>query len=102
MALTIGTPTYFTLPQARGRKMGFTTVTFDSSYPTGGEAIVYTDIPGLASVLDGMWQIGSNLTTYQVFFDKTGATLVAWDENSEAPNTTNLASLTVTMAFIGT
>jgi hypothetical protein len=48
-----------------------------------------------------MWQIASNLTTYQVFYDSTGGTLVAWDEDSEAPNATNLSSLTVRMRFIG-
>jgi hypothetical protein len=102
MGLTIGTPTYDRLPQSQGRKEGFVTVTFDDSYPTGGEAIAYTDIDGLSSVLDGMWMIGSNVTTYQVFFDKTGATLVVWDENSEVPNTTDLEALTATMRFIGT
>ena len=101
MALSFGTPVFERLPQSAGVKKGYVDVTFDSSYPTGGEAITYASVKGLNSSLIGMWQIASNLTTYQVFYDSTGGTLVAWDEDSEAPNTTNLSSLTVRMRFIG-
>jgi len=101
MALSFGTPVYENLPQSAGVKKGYVDVTFDSSYPTNGEAITYASIKGLGSTLIGMWQIASNLTTYQVFYDSTGGKLVAWDENSEVANTTDLSSLKVRMRFIG-
>ena len=101
MALSFGTPKYDRLPQSGTFKEGYVDVTFDSSYPTGGEAITYASIVGLAAVLAGMWQIASNLTTYLVHYDSTGGTLVVWDEDSEVTNTTDLTGLTVRMAFKG-
>ena len=102
MALTIGTPEYWPLPQTRqGLKIGFVAVTFDSSYVTGGEPIVYTDISGLDTELVGLVPIAQNIKTWCVFYDSTANTLMANAVGAEAGNTDDLSGLTVTLLFIG-
>jgi hypothetical protein len=99
MALSVGTPTYLMRPQARGKKIGWVNITFDSSYAAGGEAIAYTDIDGLGAQLDGMVQIGINNDAYHCHYDSTAGTLVANAVGAEGSG--DLSALIVKMLFIG-
>jgi hypothetical protein len=102
MGLSIGTPTYWPLPQARGGlQIGFVDLTFDASYATGGEPIVYSDIPGLDNSLVGMTPVNYNIKTWQVQYDGTAKTLVANAVGAEAAGDADLEALTVTMMFLG-
>jgi hypothetical protein len=102
MGLTIGVPAYWNLPQARGGlQIGFVDVTFDASYATGGEPIVYSDIVGLDNSLVGMDPVDYSVKTWQVQYDGTAKTLVANDVNSEAASNDDLSGLTVKMMFLG-
>jgi hypothetical protein len=82
-------------------KLGFVEVTFDSSYVTGGEPIVYTDIAGLDTELVGLVPIAQNIKTWCVFYDSTADTLVANAVGAEATSTGDLTGLTVKLLFIG-
>jgi len=100
MALTVGTPTYLPLPQARGGlQIGFVSVTFDSSYAAGGEAIAYTDIDGLDNSIVGLVAVAQNIKTWHVFYDSTAGTLVANAAGAEASG--DLSGLTVKLLFMG-
>jgi len=99
MVLDIGTPVYDRLPQSAGIKKGYVDITFDTSYAAGGEALVYSDIPGLACVLDGMVQIAANAKTYTAFYDSTADTL--WLDAVGAEASGDMAAVTVRMRFWG-
>ena len=100
MSLTVGTPTYWHLPQARGGlQIGFVNVTFDSSYAAGGEAIAYTDIDGLDNSIVGMVPVNYNIKTWHVMYDGTAGKLVANAVGAEGSG--DLSGLTVKMMFLG-
>ena len=99
MALTIGTPSYWIRPGVRGIKVGTVDITFDSAYAAGGEALVYSDIPGLDSSLEGLTQIATNDDAYHCHYDSTAGTLVANAVAAEAAG--DRSGLTVKVLFLG-
>jgi len=75
-------------------------VTFDSSYPTGGESLAASDFQGLVQI-DGLIVHSANLATYRVIWDETNSKLKVFVENSsgdgsedEEGNTDNISTLT--------
>ena len=101
MALTIGTPSYWVRPGVRGVKVGTVAITFDNSYPTAGEPIVYSDIPGLATSLTGLVAIASNAEEYTYQYDSTNGKICVHAVGAEVGNTTDLSALITTFFFIG-
>ena len=101
MALTIGTPDYWIRQSARAVKVGTVNITFDSSYATGGEAIVYSDIPGLNASLTGMTNIASTHEEYTYAYDSTNGTLAVHAVGAEATGSADLSGLTTKFLFIG-
>jgi hypothetical protein len=102
MGLSLGVPEYWRLPQSRGGlQIGFVEITFDASYATSGEPIVYSDIPGLDNSLVGMTPVDYSIKTWQVQYDGTAKTLVANAVGAEAGSNDDLSGLTVKMMFLG-
>jgi len=99
MGLSVGTPDYWWLPQARGVKVGTVDITFDSEYATGGEAIVYTDIKGLSTALTGLVSLASTHEEYTYQYDSTNGTLAVHAVGAEASG--DLAGVTTKFLFIG-
>jgi hypothetical protein len=109
MSLTIGTPTYLIRPALHGKKIGWVDITFDSSYPTGGEAIAATDIPGLVASIDVLVAF-SDQAGYQFDYDTAGKTIKAYRYDYDAvadgaaievAATTNLSAVAPRFFFIG-
>lgn len=113
MALTIGTPTYTLRPSSRGKRMGWVTIAFDSSYPTGGEALAASDIDGLESQIDVLIAF-SGQSGYVFDYDKTNEKVLVYQQKNpadaggadiplpEVGNAGDLSGLTaVTFFFIG-
>ena len=76
-------------------------VAFDSSYPTGGEALDHADYVPAGSVLLGV-MIASD-GTYRFEYDEENNKLVAitWVDGAEVANTTDLSALTaVRVVFV--
>jgi hypothetical protein len=111
MALTFGTPTR----EVVGRQRSITSsVTFDSSYPTGGEAVTAANF-GL-SVIDDVIVHGPAMNTdvtraVPVSFKSSTSKLVAYGYDGddtgavaglkEIPNTTDLSTYTVRITVLG-
>ena len=83
------------------------TVLFDSSYPTGGEAISVADFPSLGS-LDEIIVGSSNVATKNAVWDKANSKLKLVIEDgtsgveAEAGSTSDQSAVTVTVMAIGT
>lgn len=89
------------------KRLVVTKATFDSSYPTGGEALAAADI-GLQEINAIFAELGD--TGYVIRHDKTNGKLMAYygDNNNasdgpliEVPNATNLSTLDVHLLVIG-
>lgn len=77
-----------------------TTVAFDSSYPTGGEALTVAQL-GL-STLDAVWAPNNGAHSFQ--YDAANSKLLAYtnSDGAQVANTTDLSALTaVTVYAIG-
>jgi hypothetical protein len=74
-------------------------ITFDSSYPTGGEAITAANV-GLHTLL-GLIQVAVTGSTYNFFFDSTNSKIVGWIINAEITNTTDISAITAKFLAIG-
>lgn len=83
-------------------------ITFDSSYPTGGESLTRQDLGMDSEVLMVLPQLGD--TGYVVLYDRTNSKLMAYmgDNNNasdgpliEVANTTDLSTLDVRLLVIG-
>lgn len=84
-----------------GRKSTVTDVTFDSSYPTGGEAITPADL-GMSNVIDATCEVrAKGATVTNVYYDRTNAKLVANAAAAEVANTTDLSTVVVRVRAIG-
>mgnify|MGYP003146505505 CR=1 FL=1 len=74
-------------------------VTFDSSYPTNGEALAASDFQGLIQI-DGLIVHSTNLALHRVIWDESNSKLKVYVEDgtsgkeAEVANTTNIATLT--------
>lgn len=82
----------------RNKRMVIATVTFDSSYPTGGEALSANDL-GLAS-LD--FVSATTDGNYAVTWDKAAGKLKAYvAAGTQVPNATDLSAIAVRILAIG-
>ena len=92
---------------AGGQKQRIATITFDSSYPTGGEPITAADL-GLSSQIEFVFCQTLN-AGYVVAWDgsKTAPKLKVFQQSAatsaltEVPNTTNLSTLVVHVLAFG-
>lgn len=91
------------------QKQTITHVAFDSSYPTGGEAVANTDL-GLTYVDDATCTFLSKGTNAggtgtgqcdAAKYDKTNAKILVYDGDSEVADTTNLSDLVVRVEAFG-
>jgi hypothetical protein len=108
MALTVGTPVYLIRPFVHGKKIGWVDITFDSSYPTGGEAIAATDIDGLTASIDVLLffsDSGGYVFDYDDANDKIKAYWVDTTTDgapmAQVANATDLSGVTAKFLFIG-
>jgi len=98
MALTVTAGTKY------GEQVRFhvvVSVAFDSSYPTGGEALDYATYIPAGAVLLGAYCLSDG--TYRFEYDATNKKLVAitWNDGAQVPNTTDLSALTaVQVVFV--
>lgn len=83
------------------------TVTFDSSYPTGGEAIAVSDFPGFQVEIEDVIVHSASAATYRPIWDETNSKLKVFVEDgtsgieAEVADTTDLSSLTVKLQATG-
>lgn len=77
MAITVGTPDFWRLPQARGVKLCVVELTFDSSYPTGGEALTPAMVNGFEGDIDWLICIGDS-GGYVFDWDNTNGKIKAY------------------------
>lgn len=114
MALTIANthPQFPLIPVGNGVVSKVVTVTFDSSYPAGGESFVPSDV-GLSEFLCVLPSVDANADLpYVVQYDYTAQKLMAFgvqqdadaattDVLDEAGDTDNLAALVVRVLVLG-
>jgi hypothetical protein len=108
MALTFGTPEYWRLPQARGKAICSIKITFDSSYPTGGEAVAVSDIDGLQGDIDYLWCVGDG-AGYVFEWDNTNSKIIVyWVDTTtdgaplaQVVNTTDLSAVAPYFVIVG-
>jgi hypothetical protein len=81
------------------KKETVTDVTFDSSYPTGGEAVTASDLglSNLEEVVDlQVKTVGGTVNVANIFFDEVNSKLKVYDETpAEVADTATLATLVV-------
>ncbi len=103
MALTIVNTSDALGPQARSvgaLKAVFANITFDSSYPTGGEAIAATDI-GLARI-DGCVAAGQAAGSRLFQWDQTNKKLLVFTAvGTEAANASDQSTIVADFIFFG-
>lgn len=90
-------------------KMSVVDITFDNSYPTGGEAITVSNIAhGFKEIKTVLSEVSTN--GYILSYDSTNAKLKVWQTNSdyagdtplvEVANTTDLSLETFRCTIIG-
>jgi hypothetical protein len=75
-------------------------VTFDDSYPTGGESLDYDDYIPSGCTVHGV--VCRSDATYRFEYDYVSKKLVAitWADGAEVTNGTNLAAVTAHVCFI--
>lgn len=106
MALSFSKQTIGGLPYAvtSAQRKTVTDVTFDSSYPTGGEAFVASDL-GLNVVEQAavaIKTVGGTVNVANVFPDLTNSKLIAYDETpAQVANAADLSTLVVTVTAHG-
>lgn len=74
-------------------------VTFDSSYPTGGEALTASDL-GLTGTLTYV-NAAPAPTGHVCPYDRTNSKLMAFNGTTEIANTTDLSTVTTRLMAIG-
>lgn len=81
------------------RKRTVTDVTFDNSYPTGGEPVTAAQLGALQRVDSAICQIkavGGTVNVTSVFYDEANDKLVAYDETpAEVADQADLSTLVV-------
>lgn len=108
MALNVGTPEMWRLPQARGKNVLLVKITFDSSYPTGGEALAPADIDGIEGDIDYLWCVGDS-GGYVFDWDNTNGKIKAyWVDTTvdgaplaEVADTTDLSAIAPYFLVVG-
>jgi hypothetical protein len=109
MALTVSGVSG-TLPFVRGERtdslvFGTCSITPDSSYPTGGEALAASAIDSNLNELIGVFCLsvsGTNTNkVYYCAYDTTNGKLLLFDEAGESPNTTDNSSAVLFCMYVG-
>lgn len=90
----------------RGLVRGRCNVTFDSSYPTGGESITPTNLSLLSQIVSMFGSPDSDANAYRLSFDYTNSKLMVFsqgaaDAGDEVANTTDLSALSFNCEFVG-
>lgn len=88
-----------------GNKRVVTTdITFDSSYPTGGEAVTLSSV-GLMNAdyaVCNVKAIGGTVNVANVYYDRANKKLKVYDETpAEVSNTADLSTLVAQVKFYG-
>ena len=96
MALTVAQKQVLNLGSAKGT---ISTITFDSSYPTGGEDLTAADL-GLTQVFGIIPMLGIGGYTFS-FVQSTGK-LLAYNGTTQIANAANLSTVVVDILAIGT
>lgn len=103
MAVTVSTPTHATSPVVAGNvRMAVRDITFDSSYPTGGEALSASDF-GMQVILASIPTVrtaGTGSVT-AVQHDIENGKLLAYTAAAQVANTTDLSAVTVRVIAFG-
>lgn len=90
-------------PQVEGaRRVTVTNITFDSSYPTGGEPLTFSDL-GLTSVefaIATLKTAGTGSVT-QVWYDIPNQKLLAFAAAAQIANTTDISAVTAQVVAYG-
>lgn len=80
-------------------------VTFDSSYPTGGESVTAAQL-GLSKVdyaLCNIIAVGGTVDVAEAFYDKANSKIKVFDQTpAEVANTADLSTLSVRIVAWGT
>lgn len=102
--MAISATVHATVP-THNHALVFATVGFDSSYPTGGEAIAGSDV-GLRSIIAG-FAAGADDAKYHGFWDQTNLKLKLYVEDgtsgieAEAANESDQSAVNVPVIFVG-
>lgn len=98
------------LPFVRGERtdgliIGMVDFTLDNSYPTGGEAIVASEIDSSLKKIIGVICLGVSGTNaakaYYVAFDQTNGKLLVFDEAGETANTSDHSDVVLHCMYFG-
>lgn len=109
MALTItelGAVQPMVRPGSQPKAMVFATITFDSSYPTGGEALAESDFDSVGS-LDAVIVSQTNVAGIDAVWDSANSKVLLYDEDNtsgiaaEVADTTDMSSTTVDVVVLG-
>lgn len=77
--------------------------TFDSSYPTGGEAIAASDIDANFTGILELHKV-ANLTAaacaYSIEYDAVNGKLMAYDAGGQVADTTDLSGVSVRLSYV--
>lgn len=105
MALTIALPLDPDAQVEGARRYSVANVTFDSSYPTGGEAITAAQL-GLNSVafaICNVKAVGGTVNVANVYYNRATAKLMVFDETpAQVASAADLSSLEVQVVAFGT
>lgn len=86
------------------QRVTFSTVTLDSSYPTGGESVTAAQL-GLSSVkaaLVNITAVNGTVNVANAFYDVANSKVKVFDETpAEVANTTDLSGTTIVIVAFG-
>lgn len=83
----------------------FATVGFDSSYPTGGEAVTAADL-GLSGIVTG-GAFGADDAKYHAYWDNANRKMILYVEDgttgieAQAANTSDQSAVVIPAVFVG-
>ena len=101
MALTV---TETTKTVFGDKRVVFAQVTFDSSYPTGGEAVAASDFPSISTAIEEVAVLSSSPAgTEVVLYDRANAKLLVFTgDGTQASNASDQSGVdNVTLMVIG-
>lgn len=84
----------------------FATITFDSSYPTGGEALASSDFSSVGS-LDSVIVSQTNVAGIDAVWDSANSKVLLYDEDNtsgiaaQVADTTDMSATTVDVLVVG-
>ncbi len=86
------------------KRVHYATVTFDNSYPTGGESVTASQLglSGVSSVQTEVKSVGGTVNVANVYYDRATSKFKVYDETpAEALNTSDLSTLVVEAVAYG-